>query len=199
MGYCRRSVYLTNEIVGEGNEVMPGFIAKIALVERGKGFPWPSALAVLYPVGAAISIAMVMPEVRSVAMARPAMIAGYGLANLGYLLFVAGLWPGTFRILGLRKRWQVFASAVVSLAVGTVLATFAVPQPRPSVPVDLDSAVRGKTPIEIWNAAPPKVKHLQCLEYKISLMRLSDHPKPAIYDHLKTGHMETHSGTLTAA
>ena len=26
---------------------------------------------------------------------------------------------------------------------------------------------------------------------------LSDHPKPAIYDHLKTGHMETHSGTLT--
>jgi hypothetical protein len=28
---------------------------------------------------------------------------------------------------------------------------------------------------------------------------LSDHPKPAIYDHLKTGHMETHSGTLTTA
>jgi hypothetical protein len=28
---------------------------------------------------------------------------------------------------------------------------------------------------------------------------LSDHPKPAIYDHLKTGHMETYSGTLTAA
>ena len=28
---------------------------------------------------------------------------------------------------------------------------------------------------------------------------LSDHPKPAIYDHLKTGHMETPSGTLTAA
>ena len=27
---------------------------------------------------------------------------------------------------------------------------------------------------------------------------LSDHPKPAIYDHLKTGHMETHPGTLTA-
>jgi hypothetical protein len=28
---------------------------------------------------------------------------------------------------------------------------------------------------------------------------LSDHPKPAIYDHLKTGHMETSSGTLTTA
>jgi hypothetical protein len=150
---------------------MPGFIAKIAQLERGTGFPWPSALAVLYPVGAAISIAVAMPEVRSAAMARPAMIAGYGLANLGYLLFVAGLWPGTFRILGLKKRWQVFVSAVLSLAVGTTFATFAVPQRRPSVPVDLDSAVRGKTPVEIWNAAPPKVKHLQCLEYKISLMR----------------------------
>jgi hypothetical protein len=150
---------------------MPGFIAKIALVERGTGFPWPSALAVLYPVGAAISIAKAMPEVRSATMARPAMVAGYGLANLGYLLFVAGVWPGTFRILGLKKRWQVFASAVLSLAVGTVLATFAVPQPRPSVSVDLDSAVRGETPAEIWNALPPKVKHLQCLEYKISLMR----------------------------
>ena len=28
---------------------------------------------------------------------------------------------------------------------------------------------------------------------------LSDHPKPAIYDHLKTGHTETYSGTLTTA
>lgn len=31
------------------------------------------------------------------------------------------------------------------------------------------------------------------------LFTLSDHPKPAIYDHLKTGHMETYSGTLTTA
>ena len=28
---------------------------------------------------------------------------------------------------------------------------------------------------------------------------LGDRPKPAIYDHLKTGHRETHSGTLTPA
>ena len=150
---------------------MPGFIAKIALVERGTGFPWPSGFAVLYPVGAAISIAMAKPEVRTATMARPALVAGYGLANLGYLLFVAGVWPGTFRVLGLKKRWQVFASAVLSLAVGTVLATFAVPQPRPSVAVDLDSAVQGETPTEIWHTLPPKFKHLQCLQYKISLMR----------------------------
>jgi len=87
---------------------MPGFIAKIALVERDTGFPWPSALALLYPVGAAISIATAMPEVRSAALARPAMVAGYGLGNLGYLLFAAGVWPGAFRVLGLKKRWQVF-------------------------------------------------------------------------------------------
>jgi len=33
----------------------------------------------------------------------------------------------------------------------------------------------------------------------VRLKVLSDHPKPAIHDHLKTGHMETDSGTLTAA
>jgi hypothetical protein len=150
---------------------MAGFISKIALLEKGGGFPWPSALAMLYPVGAAIRIATAMPEVRSAAMARPAMVAGYGLANLAYLLFAAGVWPGSFRILGLKKRWQVLASAVLSLAVGAILATFAVSQPRPTVPVDLDSAVKGETPTEIWNALPPKVKHLQCLEHKISVMR----------------------------
>jgi hypothetical protein len=171
MGNCRQSVCSTYGIVGEGNEAMAGFISKIALLEKGRGFPWPSALAMLYPVGAAIRIAMTMPQVRPTAVARLAMVAGYGLANLGYLLFVAGLWPGTFRILVLKKRWQVFASAVLSIAVGTILATFSVPQPRPSAPVGLDSAVQGETSTELWNALSPKVRNLQCLEYKISLMR----------------------------
>ena len=36
---------------------------------------------------------------------------------------------------------------------------------------ELDAAVRGQTPSETWNKLPPKFKHLQCLEYKISLMR----------------------------
>jgi len=81
----------------------------------GTGFPWPSALALLYPVTATIYIATWTP-------AGPAMVVGYGLANLGYLLFGAGIWAGTFRILGLRKRWQVLASAVVSFVLGTVLS-----------------------------------------------------------------------------
>ena len=33
----------------------------------------------------------------------------------------------------------------------------------------------------------------------VTALVLSDHPKPAIYDHLKTGHTETPSGTLTTA
>jgi len=104
---------------------MPRFIGKIALLERGTGFPWPSAIALFYPAGAAVSIAAATAEVRFSAFVRGALIAGYGLANLGYLLFAAGIWPGSFRILGLKKRWQVVASAVLSLLLGVVLVNLA--------------------------------------------------------------------------
>jgi hypothetical protein len=50
------------------------------------------------------------------------MVVGYGIANLGYLLFAAGLFGGTFRVLGLKNRWQVFGAAVASFALGTVLS-----------------------------------------------------------------------------
>ena len=36
---------------------------------------------------------------------------------------------------------------------------------------ELDAAVRGQTSSETWNRLPPKFKHLQCLEYKVSSMR----------------------------
>lgn len=52
------------------------------------------------------------------------MVVGYGLANLGYLLFAAGIWKGSVRILGLKNRWHVLGSAVV----------FWVPCYRTSVP-----------------------------------------------------------------
>jgi hypothetical protein len=80
------------------------------------GFPWPSTLALLYPIGAAIYIATWTP-------AGPAMVVGYSLANLGYLLFGAGIWAGSFRILGLKRRWQVFAAAVATFGVGTMLSS----------------------------------------------------------------------------
>jgi len=78
-------------------------------------FPWPSTVALLYPLGATIYIATATP-------AGLAMVIGYGLANLGYLLFAAGIWGGSFRILGLKNRWQVLGSAGVSFALGTVLS-----------------------------------------------------------------------------
>lgn len=81
----------------------------------GVGFPWTSTLALLYPIGATIYIATWTP-------AGPTMVVGYGLANLGYLLFAAGIWPGSFRVLGLRNRWQVLASAVAAFVAGTVLS-----------------------------------------------------------------------------
>jgi len=81
----------------------------------GTRFPWPSALAVLYPITATIYIAAWTP-------AGPTMVVGYGLANLGYLLFAAGIWPGSFRVFGLKKRWQVFGAALAFFILGTVLS-----------------------------------------------------------------------------
>jgi len=80
------------------------------------GFPWPSTIALLYPVGAAFYIATATP-------ANSSMVVGYAMANLGYLLFAAGMFGGSFRVLGLRNRWQVFGAAVVSFVLGTVLSS----------------------------------------------------------------------------
>jgi len=81
-------------------------------------FPWVSAISLLYPIGAAIYIAMQTP-------ARPPMILGYGLANLGYLLVGAGVFKGTFRILGLKKRWHVLVAGTIAFLIGTFLSNIA--------------------------------------------------------------------------
>jgi hypothetical protein len=78
-------------------------------------FPWLSAVALLYPVGATVYIATSTPA------GFPSVI-GYGIANLGYLLFAAGLFAGTFRVLGLKNRWQTIGAAILALGVGTVLS-----------------------------------------------------------------------------
>lgn len=77
-------------------------------------FPWPSALALLYPIIATIYLA-----------STPAPLVaciGYGLANLGYVLFAAGVISGKFRIFRLGKRWQVFVFALGCFILGTVLS-----------------------------------------------------------------------------
>lgn len=81
----------------------------------GGSFPWPSAVGLLYPTAAIGYVSTTTP-------AGAAMVAGYGIANLGYLLFVAGVFGGTFQILGLNNRWQVFAAAVAAFLLGTLLS-----------------------------------------------------------------------------
>jgi hypothetical protein len=81
----------------------------------GGGFPWLSAAGLLYPIAATVYIAISTP-------AGATVVLGYSIVNLGYLLFAAGVFGGTFRILGLRNRWQVFGAAFASFLLGTVLS-----------------------------------------------------------------------------
>lgn len=77
-------------------------------------FPWPSAIGLLYPTAATLYIATFTPAGGEIAI-------GYGIANLGYLLFMAGALRGTFRIFGLKKRWSVYGAAVGCFLLGTVI------------------------------------------------------------------------------
>jgi hypothetical protein len=79
-----------------------------------RGFPWVSALSLLYPVAAMIYSASTP--------APPVIVIGYGLANLGYLLFVAGIFAGHFYILRLVKRWHVFLCSLIAFVLGTLLS-----------------------------------------------------------------------------
>jgi hypothetical protein len=78
-------------------------------------FPWLSMISLLYPLGAAIYMVTRTPT-------RPTMIVGYGLINLGFLLFGAGILQGTFRVLGLTKRWHVLVGGAIALLTGTFLS-----------------------------------------------------------------------------
>jgi len=82
-------------------------------------FPWISALSLLYPVSAAFYISTRTP-------ASITMVIGYGLANLGYVMFVAGIFGGTYRVFGITKRWQVFVGAIMAFLFGTILSNISV-------------------------------------------------------------------------
>jgi hypothetical protein len=83
-------------------------------LRRGGGLPWVSALSLLYPFGAMIYAASISAPVF--------IVIGYGFANLGYLLFAAGIIAGHFRVLHLSRRWQVLLCAVIAFVTGTVLS-----------------------------------------------------------------------------
>jgi hypothetical protein len=92
----------------------PGVRKTAGILDRG--LPWASLLSLLYPVSAGLYL-----YVRSGGEASPTVIAGYALANLGYLLFAAGLLFGSFRLFGLSKRSHVLAAAIAAWIVGTLL------------------------------------------------------------------------------
>ena len=90
------------------------FIKSFGGSKEQDSFLWISSLIMLYPIVAMVSIATqgapILPTL------------GYGFANLGYLLFGAGILAGSFRILGLRYRIPTIIAAVAIWIVGTVFS-----------------------------------------------------------------------------
>ncbi len=104
-------IYAENSSIEESQAE---FIESFGGTRELTGFPWVSWLAMLYPIHAMVTIAN---------MGAPILpTLGYGFANLGYLLFGAGLLVGNFRALGFRYRGQSLIAAIAVWIVGTVLS-----------------------------------------------------------------------------
>ena len=84
------------------------------IVETNKGMKnfYPSTVSLLYPIVAMIYIATKIPEVP--------VILGYGLFQLGFVMFFAGVYKGTFLVFNLDKRIQVFVVAIVCVGMGII-------------------------------------------------------------------------------
>ena len=74
---------------------------------------YPSTISLLYPIVAMIYIATKIPEV-------PAIFF-YGLSQLGYVMFFAGVYKGTFLVFNLDKRRQILSVAIILIFSGFVL------------------------------------------------------------------------------
>ena len=85
------------------------------IVETNKGMKnfYPSTISLLYPIVAMIYIATKIPEVP--------VILGYGLFQLGFVMFFAGVYKGTFLVFNLDKRRQVLSVAIILIVSGLVL------------------------------------------------------------------------------
>lgn len=73
-----------------------------------------SRIALLYPIAAAVWLSQ-----RGDVTLR--VLSGYSLANLGYVLFAAGLFAGSFRVLGLHSRGPTLVAGVIAWVVGTAI------------------------------------------------------------------------------
>ena len=82
------------------------------IVEKNNGMKkiYSSTISLLYPIVAMIYIATKIAEVP--------VIFGYGLFQLGFVMFFAGVYKGTFLVFNLDKRLQVFVSAIVCVGMG---------------------------------------------------------------------------------
>ena len=85
------------------------------IVETNKGMKnfYPSTISLLYPIVAMIYIATKIAEVP--------VIFGYGLFQLGFVMFFAGVYKGTFLVFNLDKRRQVLSVAIILIFSGFVL------------------------------------------------------------------------------
>ena len=90
-------------------------VRKERIVETNNGMKkiYPSTISLLYPIVAMIYIATKTSEV--------SVTIGYGLSQLGYVMFFAGVYKGTFLVFNLDKRRQVLSVAIILIFSGFVL------------------------------------------------------------------------------
>lgn len=86
-------------------------------LNRFEGGSRASRLALLYP------LTFTFAEKFSTS-ANTAQLVGTFFSQLGYSLVVAGIFSGTFRVFRLTKRWQVFVSAAILIAIGILVTDF---------------------------------------------------------------------------
>ncbi len=117
LGGKKLRIYGQHAMIEESERQFIERITGVKQTVRGRtgGIPWASTLSLLYPIAATLHISA-LPSTTGFE------ILGYGIANLGYLLVMAGVCTGTFRVFALRQRWQVFIGAAVALVIGTVLS-----------------------------------------------------------------------------
>lgn len=82
-----------------------------------QGFPYLSFIALIYPIAAMLSMSGTTTPATTV--------LGYGFANLGYLLLVAGVLAGQFRAFSLEGRISTIVVAVLAWGFGVVLSNVA--------------------------------------------------------------------------
>jgi hypothetical protein len=91
------------------------FLEQHGLPARPPKLPPPSAIGLFYPLAAVIYFSQTTP-------AQLIDTIGYGFAQVGYMLLVAGLVAGTFRAFRLTRRWQVLLAGALAVAIGAVLS-----------------------------------------------------------------------------